>query len=148
MYTPCSSISNKKTEGYKRVGVKERPVIKSVAAMARRVQFGQQIVAASERQHHDCDVDEKYFTIARLKSASVHPAEDIEGDKLRNLFFQTTTVVPAVVAVVVPAVVPAAVVPAGVEEAGSDDDDIFASAAVHRGARARRAARALIYKNQ
>ena len=31
---------HKKTEGYKRVGVKERPVIKSVAAMARRVQFG------------------------------------------------------------------------------------------------------------
>ena len=52
----------------------------------------------------------------------------------------------AVVPAVGPAVVPAAVVPAGVEEAGtgSDDDDIFASAAVHRDARARapRAARA------
>ena len=53
--------------------------------------FGQQIVAASELQHHDCDVDEKYFPIPRLKSADVHPTEDIEGDELRDLFFQTTT---------------------------------------------------------
>jgi hypothetical protein len=48
-------------------------------------------------------------------------------------------VVPAVVPVVVPAVVLTAGVPAEVEEAGSHDDDIFANAAVQRGARARRA---------
>ena len=89
---PCAqSVSvAKKQVRYKRTGVKLRPAIKP-AGREHRVGISKLIVQEAPRQHRNFDVDEKWFTLPRLKYADKHPESDIEDAEHHQTFFKVVS---------------------------------------------------------